>query len=132
MQTYYLRTTPVPIPTACSPADQHLQVLHQVLKAPPHLEYQLAFLSTELHEIFARSPLPSARASGAGADADADAPSNRKPVEGDCPICFMPFEPDDGEDVVWCRAACGNNIHRACFEQWATSQNGREVRCVYW
>ena len=101
-----------------------------MLKAPQHLEYQLAFLSSELREIFARSPLPSADA--AEENDESDAFSKRKPIEGDCPICFMPFEPDEREDIVWCRAACGNNIHRACFEQWAKSQNGREVRCVYW
>lgn len=32
---------------------------------------------------------------------------------------------------MWCKAACGNNIHKGCFEQWARSQKGREVRCVY-
>lgn len=56
---------------------------------------------------------------------------NRKDIDGDCPICFMPFEPEN-EDIVWCKAACGNNIHKACFDQWRTSQQGHEVRCVYW
>ena len=101
-----------------------------MLKAPAHLEYQLAFLSPELREIFARCPMPSADASDG--NEDSDALSKRKAIEGDCPICFMPFESNERDDIVWCRAACGNNIHRACFEQWAKSQNGREVRCVYW
>lgn len=35
-----------------------------------------------------------------------------------------------GEDLVWCKAACGNNIHKACFEQWAKTKPG-EVKCVY-
>ena len=102
--------------------------MHLVLKAPSHLEYQLALLRTELNEIFAQSPpLPS---SGSSEDAYSDKPSNQKPVEGDCPICFMAFE-SDSEEIVWCKAACGNNIHRECFERWAQSQHGKEVRCVY-
>ena len=99
-----------------------------VLKAPSHLEYQLALLTSELHEIFAQSPSPTLDTSE---EVDPDKPSNRKAIEGDCPICFMSFEPDS-EEIVWCKAACGNNIHRACFEQWAQSQHGREIRCVYW
>lgn len=54
----------------------------------------------------------------------------RKPVEGDCPICFMEFEPN--ETLVWCKAACGNNIHKTCFEQWAATTRESGVRCVFW
>lgn len=114
-----------------------IYVLHQVLKAPPHLEYQNAFISSELNEIFEHAPLPSA---GVVGDVDSETKEEedsegvkRKSMEGcDCPICFMPFEPNAKEEIVWCRAACGNNVHRRCFEQWAKSQAGREVRCVYW
>jgi hypothetical protein len=35
-----------------------------------------------------------------------------------------------GEDVIWCKAVCGNNIHRHCFEQWSKSKPG-VVKCVY-
>ncbi|MCJ1444911.1 MAG: hypothetical protein MMC23_005414 [Stictis urceolatum] len=102
-----------------------IYALTLILKAPSHLQYQLAFLSTELQEIFSTAPpIPSA-----DGDADPENPRNRKPVEGDCPICFTEFE--EGEDVVWCKAACGNNIHQSCFEQWAKSRAGKEVRCVY-
>lgn len=100
-------------------------VLYNVLKAPAELQYQLAFLSSELCEIFARAPaLPSTE------DANKNNPSNRKAIDGDCPICFTEFEPDN-EEIVFCKAACGNNIHKTCFEQWAKSQAGKEVRCVY-
>lgn len=37
---------------------------------------------------------------------------------------------DAGDDVIWCKGACGNNIHRECFEKWAKSKPG-EVICVY-
>lgn len=43
----------------------------------------------------------------------------------------MEFEESDrSEDVLWCKAACGNNIHKRCFEQWAKSKPG-QVKCVY-
>jgi hypothetical protein len=40
------------------------------------------------------------------------------------------MEFNTGDEVIWCKGACGNNIHRECFEQWAKSKPG-EVRCVY-
>lgn len=43
----------------------------------------------------------------------------------------MEFEPDT-EEIVWCRAACGNNIHEACFNQWAATKGAQGVCCVYW
>ncbi|KAA8649183.1 RING finger protein [Aspergillus tanneri] len=99
-------------------------VLVKVLKAPAHLQYQLAFLSSELREIYQQSSL----------SAEQPEPENnngkRKAVEGDCPICFMEFEPDK-EEIFWCRAACGNNIHKACFQRWAATSRNQDVRCVY-
>ncbi|KAI9874879.1 MAG: hypothetical protein M1830_009183 [Pleopsidium flavum] len=107
-----------------------IYVLHNVLKAPDHLQYQLAFLSSELHQIFQNAPpSPSDKASH-NSNNDNDHPGKRKAIDGDCPICFTEFEPDT-EDIVWCKAACGNNIHKTCFEQWAASQKGKEVKCVY-
>ncbi|KAL8849985.1 MAG: hypothetical protein Q9221_005091 [Calogaya cf. arnoldii] len=105
-------------------------VLHNVLKAPEHLQYQLAFLTSELHLIFNQAPLPASSAAGADASSDT-APSNRKEITGDCPICFMEFEPAT-EEIIYCRAACGNNIHKDCFEQWARAQpSASAAKCVY-
>ncbi|KAL8725387.1 MAG: hypothetical protein Q9181_006438 [Wetmoreana brouardii] len=102
-------------------------VLHNVLKAPEHLQYQLAFLSSELRDILSQAPLPTVSAE----DASSEEPSNRKPIEGDCPICYTEFDAEN-EDIVWCKAACGNNIHKQCFEQWARTQTRKaDVRCVY-
>ncbi|KAL5363932.1 hypothetical protein BJX96DRAFT_167883 [Aspergillus floccosus] len=58
-----------------------------------------------------------------------DNQGKRRPIEGDCPVCFMEFEPEK-EEIVWCRAACGNNIHKTCFQQWAATQRAQGVRCV--
>ncbi|KAK4549665.1 hypothetical protein LTR36_004966 [Oleoguttula mirabilis] len=100
-----------------------LYVLHHVLKAPDELKYQNAFLTSELREIFTNAPaLPSQVADDEPKD------GNRKPVEDDCPICCMEFEAD--EEVVWCRAACGNNVHKDCFDQWANTKRSN-VTCPF-
>ncbi|KAL8812079.1 MAG: hypothetical protein Q9223_007384, partial [Gallowayella weberi] len=99
-----------------------IYVLHNVLKAPDHLQYQLAFLTSELHLIFSQAPpLPVADADPSSNN-NTNTPSNRKEITGDCPICFMEFEPHKKEEIVWCKAACGNNIHKDCFDQWARAQ----------
>ncbi|KAB8228462.1 RING finger protein [Aspergillus alliaceus] len=100
-------------------------VLVNVLKAPQHLQYQLAFLSMELREIYEGTTL-----SRNLTKSESDNGGQRKSVEGDCPICFMEFKPEK-EDIVWCQAACGNNIHKTCFQQWAVTQRSQGVRCVY-
>lgn len=97
--------------------------LYTVLKAPLHLQYQLAFLSSELEEIFAHAPpLP--------IDLGEDSKGNRKATDGECPICYMDLN-EEHNKLVWCRKQCGHNMHKSCFDQWAASQGGREVRCVY-
>ncbi|KAI5357449.1 Putative E3 ubiquitin-protein ligase Zswim2 [Septoria linicola] len=113
-------------------------VLARVLRAPEDLEYQLAFVSSELREIFERAPpLPSQVAQKDKEDGELD--GNRKPLEGeDCPICMMEFEtdgkgkPKGSESVVYCKAACGNNIHKQCFQQWAATKKGQgNVTCPF-
>lgn len=70
------------------------------------MAYQLAFLSTELREVFANAPV-TPQSSNATAQ-NADTVGHRKPIEGDCPVCVMEFDQaDDPEDIVWCKAACG-------------------------
>ena len=98
----------------------------KVLKATGKLSYQRAYLSSELREIFEKSPRHKEVPVG-----DSEKDPNRKPVEGECPVCFMDFEPGK-EDIVYCRSGCGNNIHQQCFQQWEKSHTGKVVRCVYW
>lgn len=101
-----------------------LYVLHNVLKAPNRLKQQNAFLTSELKEMFGNAPaLPGQVAEDELMD------GNRKPVEDDCPICCMEFE--DDEEIVWCRAACGNNVHKACFDQWARTKMGYGITCPF-
>lgn len=48
---------------------------------------------------------------------------NRKPVEGNCPICFLIIH----GDTVFCRAMCGQNIHTDCFEMWAATKGAENT-----
>ena len=107
------------------------QVLVNILKTREDLAYQLAFLTTELDEIFAKAPAPSQ--SGDTPSTATDTGGQRKPVEGDCPICAMEFEAAENirGEIIWCKAACGQNVHRHCFEQWARAKPGQEAKCVY-
>jgi hypothetical protein len=101
-------------------------VLSRVLRAPAELEYQLAFVSSELRAIFENSPpLPSETADNDAKD------GSRKPIEGECPICCDDFEPESSENVVYCKAACGNNIHKECFGHWAATKKGQTVTCPF-
>jgi len=114
---------------AKSPCKHVIYVLHHVLKAPANLVYQLAFLTSELVQIFAHAPPPP----GAGG-VDANTAGNRKPLEDDCPICCCEFEPGEpASATVFCRAACGNNMHTTCFSQWAASKRatGSVVTCPF-
>lgn len=90
----------------------------RVLKAPESTAYQLALTSSELRSVLQNaSPIPFV-------DGEADSSDgNRKPVEGECPICYAEFEAD--EAVVYCKAACGNNIHKECMVSWMTANHGK-------
>ncbi|KAL2268808.1 hypothetical protein VTJ83DRAFT_3654 [Remersonia thermophila] len=112
-------------------------VLARVLRARHELVYQLALLSDELREVFAGAPPVEAGVRGGGGGGG-DADGRRKPIEGDCPICFCEMEEggQGAEAVVWCRAACGQNIHKGCFETWAATKRkqsgtGGQVTCPY-
>ncbi|GMH34383.1 hypothetical protein BSKO_02217 [Bryopsis sp. KO-2023] len=62
-----------------------------------------------------------------------DPSSNRQKIEGrDCGICFDDFDKDSKEALVWC-LHCGNNLHKSCFERWASTKKGnhQQVTCVY-
>lgn len=102
-----------------------LYVLCKVLKAPGNLSYQLAFLTSELHEIFDNAgPVPTE--SAAARDKD----GKRKPVEGECPICVEELDAAT-EEIVWCHAACGNNLHKTCFDQWAATKRAAAKSLVH-
>ncbi|KAE8135985.1 hypothetical protein BDV38DRAFT_250814 [Aspergillus pseudotamarii] len=79
---------------------------------------------------------------GSGSSAALSSPTSprsgdttRRPIEGDCTICFDPLKQnalfgagdgthhgteDEGEqqELSWCKARCGVNYHAACIEMW--------------
>lgn len=97
----------------------------RVLKAPENIGYQLALTSSELQDLFKNAaPIPAADAEAASSD------GNRKPIEGECPICYCEFENTKTENIVYCKAACGNNVHKDCMASWATAKSGKAT-CPY-
>ena len=92
-----------------------LDALIIILQAPAYMCYQLAFLSNEIDEIFANAPITRASVQNHSQQLDALYNGKRKPVDGECPICVFAMEP--GDDLVWCKAGCGQNFHEDCFEQ---------------
>jgi len=50
----------------------------------------------------------------------------------DTPCALKPLQ-EGAELLVWCKASCGNNIHKQCFDKWAAAKrgNGQQVTCVY-
>ncbi|KAK6005586.1 hypothetical protein QM012_007228 [Aureobasidium pullulans] len=109
-----------------NPQCKHIiYVLLKVLKVSEPLNYQAAFLTSELEEIFAHAgPLPAETVDTEDKD------GKRKPIEGDCPICCEELS-QEKEAVVWCQAACGNNLHKSCFDQWAATKGHGQVTCPY-
>ncbi|KAI1359380.1 hypothetical protein F5Y08DRAFT_80485 [Xylaria arbuscula] len=103
-----------------------IYVMSRVLRARHDLVYQLALLSSELRGIFMHAPdIEISEDSSSSSNNQPHDPS-RKAIEGDCPICFTPFEgPED--TTVYCRATCGQNIHKECFKMWAATKR-RDVR----
>ncbi|GIL74514.1 hypothetical protein Vretimale_2209 [Volvox reticuliferus] len=59
----------------------------------------------------------------------------QRPVEGECPICYENLVASGrgpAEAITFC-TSCGNNMHKDCFDRWATSKrsSGQTVTCVY-
>lgn len=101
--------------------------LSRVLRVKrPELQYQLAFTSSELKDIFEQAPpLPSETADESEKD------GNRKPIEGECPICVVDFEPQGGEKILYCKGSCGNNVHAECFNMWKATKPAGRVTCPF-
>ncbi|PSN63876.1 hypothetical protein BS50DRAFT_558106 [Corynespora cassiicola Philippines] len=103
-----------------------IYVMLRVLKAPEPTAYQLALTPTELRSLFASAPpIPDATTAQAAED------TNRKPIEGECPICYTEFDADDDRDAVaYCKASCGNNVHAECMAAWRRARSGKAT-CPY-
>jgi len=113
------------------------------------LLFQRAFLVKELDRIFESSPKPPSHlyadptvvekylqlTTKRKSKSEPEVP--QKSVEGDCVVCYEPMTAT--EEIIYCKFGCGNNLHKACFDEWrektkASQQPNRppvEIRCVY-
>jgi uncharacterized Zn-finger protein len=107
-----------------------IYVMIRILKAPERVAYQLALLSSELRDLFSSAPLiPGAKAESQKSS-DEEQDGNRKPIEGECPICYDDL--DSGkETIVYCKASCGNNIHQSCMKKWISMATRGKATCPY-
>jgi hypothetical protein len=52
-------------------------------------------------------------------------PAARKPVEGECPVCWDSFI--DTQTILFCKTTCGHNFHKTCIVEWLTAPSNRQV-----
>jgi hypothetical protein len=105
-----------------------IYVMLRVLKARENVAYQLALTTTELREVLKNAPpIPGVETDPTDAQGEQD--GNRKPIEGECPICYDDLEPDK-DAIVYCMASCGNNVHKACMSKWI-AMNRTKATCPY-
>lgn len=94
-----------------------IYVMLRVLKAREEIAYQLALLSSELRDLFQNAPpIPGVETNGKDGTEKEGQGNNRKPIEGECPICYDDL--GEKESTVYCKASCGNNVHRDCMSKW--------------
>ncbi|KAF1849902.1 uncharacterized protein K460DRAFT_360749 [Cucurbitaria berberidis CBS 394.84] len=106
-----------------------IYIMLRVLKSQEDVAYQLALTSSELRDVIKNAPpMPGVETDGRdGAEKEGE-DGNRKPIEGECPICYD--ELDDKEAVVYCKASCGNNVHKECMQKWSAMSKGKST-CPY-
>lgn len=105
-----------------------IYVMLRVLKAREDLAYQLALTTSELSEVLKNAPpIPGVETDPADAQGGQD--GNRKAIEGECPICYDDLEPDK-DAIAYCKASCGNNVHKDCMQKWIAMSKGKAT-CPY-
>ncbi|KAF2035402.1 hypothetical protein EK21DRAFT_106937 [Setomelanomma holmii] len=105
-----------------------IYVMLRVLKAQENVAYQLALTSTELRKTLKHAPpIPGVETDPTDAQGEQD--GNRKPVEGECPICYDDLNADT-DAVVYCKTSCGNNVHKDCMQKWI-SMTRDKATCPY-
>jgi hypothetical protein len=104
-------------------------VMLRVLKAREEVAYQLTLVSSELREVIKNAPpIPGVETDGKDGTKTEGQDGNRKPIEGECPICYD--ELDDKEAIVYCKLSCGNNVHKQCMQNWRAVSKGKAT-CPY-
>jgi hypothetical protein len=104
-------------------------VMLRILKAREDVAYQLALIRSELREVIKNAPpIPGVETDGKDGTEQEGQDGNRKPIEGECPICYD--ELGGNEAIVYCKASCGNNVHKACMQNWIAVSKGKAT-CPY-
>ncbi|KAI9142021.1 hypothetical protein BKA69DRAFT_1156886 [Paraphysoderma sedebokerense] len=123
----------------------YLKVLK--LERSSHIIYQTSLLQSELEALFARQvsnavianeqtienyKVATGASSRTAKTSQSGLEESRKPIDGDCPICFETMDPNKLDLLTWCRAQCGNNVHKDCFTRWSRASRGPDgATCVY-
>ncbi|KAH8730091.1 hypothetical protein GQ44DRAFT_700812 [Phaeosphaeriaceae sp. PMI808] len=103
-------------------------VMLRVLKAREDIAYQLALTSDELREVLKNAPaIPGVETDPTDAKGEQD--GNRKPIEGECPICYDELDLDK-DVIVYCKTSCGNNVHKDCMQKWISTSRSKAT-CPY-
>lgn len=107
-----------------------LYIKMHVFKITGTLLYQLAYLSTELHQIFANAPPAQLPLISHNPIEDEKIYNGKhKAAEGDCPVCYMEVE-EGNHDLVWCKGSCGKNVHSECINILKDSY-GVQAKCPH-
>ena len=147
-------------PDRYRPCKHLLFVMLKVLRvhSNSYIVYQTALLSSELKKIFRSAPRTmigvlaneavrehyervvhggEGEEGGGGGEEEGKGEVEkaeiveRKSMQGaDCAICMEEFEESGEEEVVWCQAQCGQNVHKECLGMFHRSQHGQKT-CVY-
>lgn len=105
-----------------------IYVMLRVLKAREEVAYQLALTTTELREVLKNAPpIPGVETDPTDAHGEQD--GNRKPIEGECPICYDELDREK-DDIVYCKSSCGNNVHKGCMQTWI-AMAAKKATCPY-
>jgi len=126
-----------------NPCKHSIFVRVKVLKIEDNdpMLWQVRYTDEELRELYAKSKIFETELQGSHVASQqvrqllaGEAPrheNGRKEATGDCAICYD--ELNDGQQLVWCKSGCGNNLHSHCLTIWSTNcrTNGVQLTCVY-
>ncbi|KAF1921721.1 hypothetical protein BDU57DRAFT_510668 [Ampelomyces quisqualis] len=105
-----------------------IYVMLRVLKARENIAYQLALTTSELREVLENAP-PIPGVETGPTDVQGEQDGNRKPIEGECPICYDDLDLDN-DTIVYCKTSCGNNVHKGCMQKWVAMAKSKAT-CPY-
>ncbi|OSS51808.1 hypothetical protein B5807_03658 [Epicoccum nigrum] len=107
-----------------------IYIMLRVLKARENVAYQLALTGTELRELIKNAPLiPGVETDGNDKPGE-ERDGNRKPIKGECPICYDELDAKK-DKIVYCKASCGNNVHKVCMTSWIQATARGKATCPY-